>query len=73
MIAYCLDVDAQELWHKAQKVGESADQIADEGYVHLGGQPHPQQMGPICTQPHALVNCEVVVVPSHAVIELLHG
>ena len=29
-------VTAQELWHKAQKVGESADQAGDEGYVNLG-------------------------------------
>ena len=30
--------DAQELWHKAQKAGEAADQAGDEGYVHLGEQ-----------------------------------
>jgi len=26
----------QELWYKAQKAGEAADEVGDEGYVKLG-------------------------------------
>jgi len=28
----------QELWYKAQKAGEAADEAGDEGYVKLGAQ-----------------------------------
>ena len=28
----------QELWYKAQKAGEAADEVGDEGYVKLGAQ-----------------------------------